>query len=403
MKRNNIMKNYTSFIKKGLLSLSALVATGVSLVAFSGIAQAAQIPYVEGQPLPSIQQPVFNTYTNVPNGVGNEADFVRIRPSTGNVSDNGAGGERNALYVNGLDASCNVGDKYDVRTYVHNGADADFNNNGNGSSIAHGTKVRMTAPLGSKNSTFTFTSQVMATDVSPVTDTARLYCEKDVTLKLVARSVKVVSKHYGFQTVSDSAVNGDLPIGSHVQGSGDVWGCWDERVIVAYIVEVVEPEKPATPIYTCDLLSLTFMGDRKYKFDVTATGKNGATVKEYRFDFNDGTPVLTSATNSVEHKYAKDGKYNPKAEVVFNVPNANGGTDMQTVTGANCAKSITISTEPMCPVPGKGHLPKNSPECIKAVVTTIPNTGAGSTIAIIVTAVSAIGAYAHRMFTLKRQ
>jgi hypothetical protein len=396
------MKHYTSFIKKGLLSLSAFVAVGLSLAAFSGVAQAAQIPYVPGEPLPSLTTPVFNTYTNVPNGVGNEADFVRIRPSTGDVSDNGVGGERNALYVNGHAATCKVGEKFDIRTYVHNGADDNFNDNGNGSAVAHGTKVRMTAPLGSKGSTFTFTSQVMATDVSPVTDTARLYCDKEVSLKLVAKSVKVVSKHYGFQSVADSAVNGDLPIGSHVLGSGDVWGCWDERVVVAYIVEVVEAEKPAVPMYSCDLLSLTFLGNRKYKFDVSATAKNGATVKEYKFDFNDGSAVVTSAKNSVEHTYAKDGTFNPKAEVVFTVPTANGGTETKVVSGANCVKTITVSTEEKCPIPGKGHLPKNSPEC-KETPATIPNTGAGSTIALIVTAVAGVGAYAHRLFTLKRQ
>jgi hypothetical protein len=397
------MKNYTSFIKKGLLSLSALVATGVSLVALTGAVQAAQIPFVPGESLPSIQNPVFNTYTNVPNGVGNEADFVRIRPSTGDVSDNGAGGERNALYVNGHAATCKVGEKFDIRTYVHNGADDDFNNNGTGSSIAHDTEVRMNAVLGTKGATHTFTSQVLATDVSPVTDTARLYCDKEVTLRLVPQSVKVVSKHYGFQTVSDSAVNGSLPIGSHVLGSGDVWGCWDERVLVAYIVEVVEVQVPPVPVYTCDLLSLTFMGNRKYKFEVTATAKNGAKVKEYKFDFNDGSAVVTSASNTVEHKYANDGKFNPKAEVVFTVPTANGSTETKTVSGANCTKPITLSTEEKCPVPGKGDLPKNSPDCKETPVTTIPNTGAGSTIAIIVSAVAGMGAYAHRLFTLKRQ
>lgn len=384
-------------MKKSVTALATAVFSLALFAGISGSANAAQIPYVEGQPLPSIQNPVFNTYTNIPNGIGNEADFVRIRPSTGNVADNGAGGVRNALYVNGLDAKCSVGDKFDVRTYVHNGADDDFNDNGNGSAVAHGTKVRMTAPLGTENNTFTFTSQVMATDVSPVTDTARLYCEKNVTLKLVPQSVKVVSKHYGFNTVSDSAVNGDLPIGSHVLGSGDVWGCWDERVIVAYIVEVVKAPEAPKPVYTCDLLSVKSLGGNKYRFNVAFTAKNGATFKDVSYDFGDGTKVNDDA--EIDHTFAKE---NNKYKVIAT---ANFMLDGKVVssTSADCAKEVTVTKE-NCTIPGKENYPKDSPECRNTPASppkALPNTGPGS-FAGIFAAVTIAGALAHRKFTLRR-
>lgn len=386
------------------MALAVTVLSGMSMLAMTNSAQAVQIPY-ENIGDTSITEPVFNTYTNVPNGVGNEADFVRIRPSTGDVADNGAGGVRNALYVNGLNSSCNVGDKFDIRTYVHNGADDDFNDNGNGSAVAKNTNVRLVAPLNTEGNTLTFTSTISATDVSPVTDTARLFCAegKQVMLKLVPSSVKVYSSQYGYNNVTDSSVNGDpLTIGSRVPGSGDVWGCWADRVNVAYIVEIVEmPVEEPEPIYLCDLLSVVVLNDRKFKFTTTATARNGATVKDYSYDFGDDTRVTVSDSNSVEHTYAKEGNYKINVVVNFNVDN-----EVKSATSENCIKQVNIKAD-VCPIPGKENLPADSKDCkedekVKAVVTTLPNTGAGS-IAGLFAAVTAAGAVAHRTFVLKRQ
>jgi uncharacterized repeat protein (TIGR01451 family) len=57
-----------------------------------------------------------------------------------------------------------------------------------------------------------------------------------------------------------------------------------------------------------------------------------------------------------------------------------------------------------CPIPGKENLRKDSPDCaeVKAVVTTIPNTGAGG-IAGLLGSVTVAGAALHRRFTLKRR
>lgn len=415
-----------SRIKQSFVALSVAFMSGISMLAMTNTAQALQIPY-EDIGSTSITEPVFNTYTNVPNGVGNEADFVRIRPSTGDVADNGVNGVRNALYNNNFGSKCEAGQQFDIRTYIHNGADDKLNDNGNGSSVAHNAAVRMVAPLGTNGKSFTFVSTVSADGVSSVTDTAKLFCQtdKNVTLRLVPQSVKVYASSYGYQSVPDSAVNGVLPIGSRVPGSGNVWGCWADRVIVAYIVEVVEEEpepEPEIPTYVCDLLSLTALGDRRYRFTANATGTNGATVKEYKFNFGDNTSVTTTSS-SVEHTYAAAGDYAVRLHVVFTVPVAGGGTEQKTVTSADCAKNLTIKDDvEMCPVPGKGHLPKDSPDCYEnceipgkthlpvghkdcnevKTVTTLPKTGAGSFSAIFA-AVAVVGTLAHRVFTLKRQ
>ncbi len=379
------MKSLKSFISRVLVAV-AIVALGV--VGLGATASAAQIPYVPGQPLPSIKNPVFNTYTNIPYGVGNEADFVRLRPSTGDPTNNGPNGERNALFTDPLNASCNVGDKYDVRTYIHNGADSDYNNNGNGSAVAHNVNLAMTAPLNTTAKSFTFRSTISASNAATVADTGTLNCNDNVRLELVPQTVRVYSKNVGWRTASDSAVNGSMKLGTHQFGSGDVWGCWDERVIVVYVVKVVAV--PQVPNYTCDLLTITKLDNRKYKFDVTYTATNGATFKSVSFDYGDGQ---TGAENT--HEYAKDGTYTIVATVSFMV---NG--QVQTSSGEACTTKLTVTPE-NCEVPGKENYPKGAPECEEDVPPVLPNTGAGSMIGIF-TAVSAAGAFAYRYLAARR-
>lgn len=394
------MKSFTSLIAKSLI---VLTVAGLSFASLGAKAAAQQVVYVPGEPLPSFEQPVFNTYTNVPFSVGNEADFVRVRPSTGSVTDNGTTGQRNSLYVDTLSAACNVGDMYDVRTYIHNGADPDFNNNGSGTAVAHNTTVNMTAPLNQTGKNFTFTTTISASNAATVSDTGTLKCASNVRLQLVPTSVKVYSKALGWQSISDNAVNGSTKVGTHSLNSGDVWGCWDERVLVAYVVKVVEV--PQVPQASCDLLTVTALGERKYKFDVKYTAKNGATFKEVRFDYGDG-----NTGTDAHHTYDKDGTYTVVATVAFMI---NG--QMVTKTSDTCAKNLTVSTTEYCPVPGKGDLPKNSPECAYCpsnhdlaaddercvTPTSLPNTGAGSVIGLFA-AVSAAGAAAYR-FVLRRR
>ena len=394
------MFSLTSLIKKGAI-VAAVVIAGV--VGLGASASAAQIPYVEGQPLPSIANPVFNTYTNIPYGVGDESDFVRIRPSTGDPTNNGPNGERNALFTDPLNASCNVGEKFDVRTYIHNGADSDLNGNGSGSAVAHGTRLAMTAPLGQTSNKFVFSSTISATNAATVVDRGTLNCGSNVQLKLVPNTVKVHTRPLGWYNASDSSVNGSMSLGTHVKESGDVWGCWAERTIVVYVVEVVEA--PKAPVYTCDLLSVTKLDNRKYKFDVKYTAKNGAVYKSTSFDYGDGQ----TGTDST-HTYSKDGTFNVVANVIFTV----NGQD-RTVTGEACAKPLTVTPE-NCPVPGKENYPKDAPECkvcdinpnlpadderCKPAITEIPNTGAGS-VAGLFAAVTAAGAVAHRYVMRRR-
>jgi hypothetical protein len=365
---------------------SVAALTIVTGVAFGiGKVQAAQIPWT-GENLPSIHTPVFNTYTDIPAGIGNEADFVKLRKCNGDPT---VPAYQNN-FIDPVDATCTVGEKFDVRTYIHNGADDDYNDNGNGSAVAHGVNVAMRAPLGTTSNKFDFTSTVSAANAASVVDTGRLNCGANVRLKLVPHTVKVKSIQYDWQSAPDSAVNGNLAIGSRVPGSGDQWGCWNDRVVVVYVVEVI-PAPVTPPVYTCDALAATSLGDRRFSYTVRYTAKNGATFKNVSYDFGDKTAVVTTDKTTVEHTYAKDGQYTTKATVTFMV----AGKEV-TATSDNCATNVDAKTPPNnCPIPGKTNLPVNSPECV------IPNTGAGEIIGLFA-ATTVAGAAAHHVFTSRR-
>ncbi len=385
----------------GSITALAIVAS-VALGAGSKV-QAAQIPWNGGN-LPSITTPVFNTYTGLPNGIGDEADFVRLRKSSGNNKDGQVTTNPATIYTDPLNAACNVGEKFDVRTYVHNGANDDFNNNGTGTAVAHNVTLAMRAPLGVTAKRFVFRSTVSGQSSDParipvttVNDSGTLNCNSDVQLKLVPHTVHIYSPSYipnDWVDGPDGAVNGSLRLGSRVPGSGDVWGCFNDRVVVVYTVEVVAV--PQVPTYSCDLLQMTLLAPRSYRFTGNASVNGGATVKQYHFDFGDGTKqdvTSTEKTATVDHAYTRDGTFPSRVTVDFIV---NG--QVVSHTSDACAKTITLTpNKENCKIPGKEHLPVDSPECI------LVKTGAGpGDLVGIFGATTVAGAAAHNMFNRRR-
>lgn len=363
-------------IKKTLLM--ALLVAGTVLLSSANSVFAAQIDYNDPNNQP-IQNARFNAYTNVPGGIGDEADFVELRTSSGDPTVPAT--QNN--FIDPVNAACNVGEKFDIRTYIHNSANTEFNDNGNGTAVAKNVNVAMTAPFGTAGKSFTFRSVISASNADSVTDTGKLNCTNNVQLKLVPQTVKVYTKALGWTNGPDSAVNGNLAIGSRVAGSGTQWGCWDDRVIVVYVVEVVAV--PATPVYACDALDVTRIGDlkkeRKYSYTVRYTAKNGATIKSVRYNFGDDkNQTLTATPFTAEHTYAKDGKYKVTTDLVFTV----SGQE-KTVTDAKCTSVIDTSVEQPPVVP-----PVTPP------VTTIPSTGVGGiVVGLLGSSAAGYGAYAY--------
>ena len=379
---------FSKIVKRSLLALAIVPAL---VFATGNKALAAQIPYGTGDHLSTTNTPQFNVFTDVPYGIGNEADFVRVRPSNGNSTDAGTNGSLNELYKDVINAACNVGDMFDVRTYVHNGADPDYNQNGNGSAVARNVQLAMTAKLGQDSKNFPFTSTLTSSNAASVSDSGTLNCDKNVRLELVATSVKANTDN-GWESVSADAVNGKISLGSKNMASGDVWACWDERIQIVYTVKVVAI--PTPPVYTCDLLSVTKLADNKYRYDVKYTAKNGATFKDVTYTFGDGS--TDTKGDSIEHTYtaSADAK-NVVATVNFML---NGTTVSHTQD--KCKAKVTLTKE-NCPVPGKQNLPKDSADC-KETPKELPNTGAGSTIGIFFGA-TLLGAFLYRVRALRGQ
>lgn len=367
------MRNISSLFTK--LAVAGVMTFSVMAVGIIGTAE-ARIPY-NGDGMSTSSTPIFNAFYNVPNGVGDEADFVRVKPKAGT----------NAEYVNSLNAACNVGDAYTVRTYVHNGASPDYNNNGSGSAVARDVVVKMTAPLNTPASTFQFKSTISASNASSVTDTATIKCgDKTVKLSLIAGSVQTYSKPIGFKTVSDSAVNGSLKIGSRVQGSGDVWGCWDDRVIVTFEVKIEKvPAQPKESIGVCKDVVVRESDGRTIRVTVSGTTEN-ATIVGYEINFGDGTIVKEQTAT---HIYAKDGTYTVVGRV--QVKYADGTTKW--VTADKCKQVVKFTTPEQPEEPETPEEPEIPP--------VMPETGAAGAIALF-TGVSAAGAAAHRFVTTRR-
>lgn len=371
----NILTKMTS--KAAFLAIALFAAV---LVTVSGSAS-ARTPYNSNGTATSTT-PVLNEFYNVPNGIGDEADFVRIKPKAGT----------NADYVDTLNAACNTGDSYNVRTYLHNGASPDFNDNGSGSAVAHNVMVQLKAELGSAQSKFKFASTVTSSNMAGATDTAYLNCgSKTVKLSLVANSVQTYSKSLGFQGESDSAVNGaPFKVGSRVHGSGDQWACWDDRITVYYEVKVEEVPVVIPSDAICKLEDGQFIVVDNKKRTVSGTivpELTNATVLEYKIEWGDG-----SVTNnqSGTHTYAKDGNYHIQASMLVRLNGTNvQGENPRWVDGPSCATTVEFK-------PGKPPV-----VVVPSTPTTLVHTGAANTFGIFA-AVTAIGAVLHRLYTARK-
>ncbi len=156
--------------------------------------------------------------------------------------------------------------------------------------------------------------------------------------------------------------------------------------------------KPPTPFYSCVQLTGSIPGDNNQMartFTATAKFGGGATLSSADFDFGDGIskkgvrPASGSTSITVQHTYSKASTYSAKAILHFS---ANG----KDVTAAACAARVTPNTpptpeckpgvpvgSPACtPCQYDSSLPSDSPQCVAPTPPSLPNTGAGDTIAI---------------------
>lgn len=352
--------------------------------------------------------PVFNEICGVPS-IGDESNFVRIRPDVnGNDEDN----INNPAYSIGtINSACTSGDKFDVWNYVHNNASQNDNPDvGSGSAVAVGTYLNMSAPLGTTASSFSFTATVG--DTGNLTGTAGPTSTSNMTpavidcngnqvkLSLVPGSVNIYSIPYGqWENLPQNAadLNTNLPIGSTNTGglgSGDLWGCFNYRVVVVYQVEVTSITPPQTPP-VCNSITANDQADiQSVSYTANSANVTGFSINLFGGTGTSGTPVASSGNiglNSLPYKFnvsLSPGKqYTLVATVLSNLGN---------VTSNACQYTFNVPTSPTPP-------PTPTPTPPTTTTTTLINTGpsTGAMIGIFV-AVSVAGTVLYKWVIRRR-
>ncbi len=300
---------------------------------------------------------VFNNGSGVA-GVGEEKNFLRIGDANGGNTTE----------------ACNEGQTVDLWFYVHNTNPTELNGpNNDGIGVARNTKV----DLSFKNSGFLNSQEV---DASVKADNSALAEDNAfITCQGQAISLEYVSQSL-FTNAPAGAVpytlTGNIMDKATLGYNGVVPGCFDFR---AFITVKVKVHLKPVPVFTCDLLTVSKLADNKFRFVASYTANNGATFKDVTYNVNDGTSF--SGTETADHTFAAfNGSKNVTATVNFTV---NG--QPQTNSNEKCVVAVSskIVTPPVTPKP-----------------TSLPNTGAGSTIAIF-GATSILGAFLYRMRALR--
>jgi hypothetical protein len=338
-------------IKRIVSTTATLVVAGTSLVILGGSVKA--IPW--SSTTTGLDHPGFNVFTGVP-GVGDESDFLRGRVS-GSSAD----------FTDPVNDACVDGTQYSVRAYVHNAANQTLNDNGTGPGVAHDTKVKVSVPTTTASK---ITGTISASNAASVTDTLTINCNGKTMQLSYVNGTAIEQRMDGTTApLNDSIVSTGALIGSH-DVNGDMWGCFEQRVLVFLKVQVKEVPTPSTG--ECKVADLQTFDNRRVKVTVTGAVSN-AQIVGYEIDFGDGTKVNQQ---TAEHTYAKDGTFTITTRV--QVKFADGHTEWKTAEA--CTKQITFKTN-------------QPPELV--------NTGPGDVLGIFA-ATTIAGAIAHRLFWVRR-
>jgi hypothetical protein len=371
-------------LKKATIGLTSLV---VALLISGSAASAIQYT---GDTTVASPVPAFNVFTGdmpAPAPAGGEGNFFRGRvPVNGNPSD------ATTQYSDPVNTNCTDGQIIQMNVYVHNGANADANNNGSGPSVAHGTKVKVSLPSANNvSSTFDSSATISATNAASVSDGLSINCNgHKVKLQYVAGSASQFSAGSGVVALPDSIVSDGALIRSH-QVPGDVWGCWNERVYVVLSVKVVEV--PTTPPVSaqCEMFSIVASEDRKVTINKFAVTQTNESLKSVVVNWGDNSALLNATSEAgvlnQTHQYANEGTFNITAVATFAVA---GQADIVSGgAGTACAQQVTFT--------------HNQPPVVTTVSkpTQLVNTGAGS-VAGIFAATTALGAGAYRWMLGRR-
>lgn len=179
-------------------------------------------------------------------------------------------------------------------------------------------------------------------------------------------------------------------------------------------VNIVVETLPPTPVYSCDSLVTNRISRTEHNFTGRATARNGATIVNYTFDFGDGSQQTVTNPVNVRHTYVRDATYTTTMTVKVKVSGVDrvvgsNNCKVQVIVSPNeckpgipvgddrckeeckpgipvgddrckeeCRPGIPVGDDRCtpCEIPGKEHLPKNSPDCVEVEIPEeLPQTG----------------------------
>jgi hypothetical protein len=146
---------------------------------------------------------------------------------------------------------------------------------------------------------------------------------------------------------------------------------------------------PENPVYACTDVKIDQLGGRKIRATVVYNGApaNRVVLKNFEYNFGDGSTPLVTTNNPVEYTYAKDGTYKVTVKITFAVDGVN-----KTVSSDACSEAVTFTTPPTTPTTPTTPTPPKE----------LPYTGAGSNIALFL-ATTMVGMGIFRAIALKKQ
>lgn len=228
---------------------------------------------------------------------------------------------------------------------------------------------------------------------SGVIDNVTIRDQIPTGLTLVPNSI-VLSTAAGNETLKDTALSsGGVDVGDYFpNGNGvirfrtkvdtnrevceivnTVYGRADklpERSDTAKII--IEDCQPTSPQYRCDAIHKELVNGRTFKFTTDATANGGATIKQYRYEFNGSA-------------YKADGLSNKtKGELTHTFPNSPNSFTAKVTVDFTVDGKDQSHTDKTCELTIDFEGPKE-----------LPNTGAGSIVGIFA-ATTIAGALAHR-------
>ncbi len=335
---------------KNLILASAFVTLGV-LFATTTLTSSA----------PSDTIPEFNKLTDVVGGVGNEADFVRVR-KTGTEDP----------FTNLVNDACVDGQEVSIQVYIHNSS----NNNANGENfdgpvVAQGTRLSLTD--GGK----TVDGEISATNAASVFDDATITCNgQEVDFDFVSGSAVIKTAVQDYVTLSDDVFTpGGTPIGYAGQ-NGKFPACFEYRAWVYAKVVIKKKEVPVVK-KKCVIADVKRLTRTRYEITANAEVQN-ATVTSYVFTTKNASGAVvdtkTFNTNALSQAYEVE-QTTPGTYTVKAVINTDKG-----VADGKCETTFKVEEKP------KPETPEYSCDEFsfsfvdrKATVSFVPNASNGAT------------------------